>query len=110
MDIQPREIRIFHDHQGKEPFTDWVRSLSRQYRARVFTRLDRLETGNMGDCKLVGDGVFELRLHFGAGYRIYFGEVGKTLILLLSGGDKSSQGRDIQRAKSYWETYQKNMS
>jgi putative addiction module killer protein len=109
METQPRTIHIFHDYRGKEPFTDWVRSLSRQHRARVFTRLDRVETGNMGDCKSLGGGVFELRLHFGPGYRIYFGEEGTTIILLLCGGDKSSQRKDIQRAKSYWEAYQTNV-
>ncbi len=83
----------------------WLHSLSRQYRARVFARLDRVETGNLGDCKSVGDGVFELRLPFGAGYRIYFGEVGTTIVLLLCGGDKSSQKNDVAKAKEYWNMY-----
>lgn len=84
----------------------WVRSLSRHHRARVFARLDRVETGNLGDCKPVGDGVFELRLQFGAGYRVYFGEVGRTIVLLLCGGDKSSQKKDVVKAKQYWHMYQ----
>ena len=62
----------------------------------------QLETGNFGDYRSVGEGVFELRFHFGAGYRIYFGEVDNTIVLLLCGGDKSSQARDIDRAKAYW--------
>lgn len=106
MDIRRRDIRIFQDRRGREPFTEWVQSLSRQYRARVFARLDRFETGNFGDCKSIGDGVFELRLPFGAGYRIYFGEVGTTIVLLLCGGDKSSQKRDVGKAKEYWNIYQ----
>ena len=69
------------------------------------TRLDRLEGGNFGDCQSVGSGVFELRLHFGPGYRVYFGEVDRTIVLLLCGGDKSTQTRDIQRAKTYWLEY-----
>lgn len=73
--------------------------------SRVQTRLDRLEAGNFGDCRTVGEGVFELRLHFGAGYRIYFGEVYDTIVLLLCAGDKSSQTRDIERAKSCWLQY-----
>lgn len=106
MDIRRRDIRIFQDQRGREPFTQWAQSLSRQYRARVFARLDRVETGNLGDCKSVGGGVFELRLSFGAGYRIYFGEVGATVVVLLCGGDKSSQKKDVVKAKEYWNMYQ----
>ncbi len=107
METQPREIHLFQNQRGREPFTVWVHSLSRHYRARVFARLDRVETGNLGDAKPVGDGVFELRFHFGAGYRIYFGEVGTTIILLLCGGEKSSQKKDVLKAKEYWNAYQR---
>ena len=106
MSIQRREIKIFQDQQGKEPFTNWVSQLSRGDRARIFARLDRVEIGNLGDCKPVGDGGFELRLHFGAGYRIYFGEIGTTIVLLLNGGKKSSQQKDISKAKKFWHPYQ----
>ena len=64
--------------------------------------------GNFGNSRSVGSGVYELRLHFGSGYRIYFGEVGDTVVLLLCGGDKSSQARDIRRAKTYWLDYKEN--
>jgi putative addiction module killer protein len=77
----------------------------RKTRNRLQARLDRLEVGNLGDHKAVGEGIFELRLQFGAGHRIYFGEVDNTIILLLCGGDKSSQARDIERAKAYWREY-----
>ena len=107
METRRRQIQIYHDSQGKEPFVEWVSRLSRPDRARVFARLDRVETGNLGDCKSVGEGVFELRLHFGAGYRVYFGEIGTTIILLLCGGKKSSQQKDIQHAKEYWEQYKR---
>lgn len=65
----------------------------------------RLEAGNFGDCHVVRDGVFELRLHFGAGYRIYFSNLDNRRVLVLCGGDKSTQSPDIERAKSYWFEY-----
>lgn len=103
MEIQKKTLQIFQDNRGKEPFSEWIKSLSRAHRARIFAKLDRVETGNLGDFRSVGEGVFELRFHFGAGYRMYFGEVDKTSILLLCGGDKSSQKKDIQQAKAYWK-------
>ena len=70
-------------------------------------RILRFETGNLGDHKQVGGGVWEARLAFGPGYRVYFGRSGRELVLLLLGGDKGSQGKDINRAKEYWATYLK---
>ena len=87
--------------------TRWWGGVNRDDRNRIQKRLDRLEDGNFGDCRSVGSGVFELRFHFGAGYRIYFGEVENTIVLLLCGGDKSSQARDIERAKDYWLQYKR---
>ena len=99
----PREIETYRTKNGREPFTEWFNTI-RDTRAqtRIRGRLDRLEKGNFGDCASVGEGVFELRFHFGPGYRIYFGEMDRTIVLLLCGGDKSTQTRDIQRAKGYW--------
>lgn len=68
--------------------------------------MDRVEQGNFGDYESVGDDVCELRFFFGSGYRIYFGEVGNTIVLLLCGGDKSSQKKDVKKAKEYWKEYQ----
>ena len=106
---QPRDLQIYRAPNGRAPFTEWLKSL-RDQRARkqIQTRLDRLETGNLGDYRSVGDGVFEIRLQFGPGYRVYFGEVDHTIILLLCGGDKSSQVRDIERAKAYWREYKES--
>ena len=70
--------------------------------ARIRLRLRRVEAGNLGDCVPVGDGVMELRIHVGAGYRVYIGRHGKTLVVLLCGGDKSSQAADIRRARDFW--------
>ena len=101
-----RELQFHRTQNGREPFTEWFESIRDQKtRTRIRGRLDRLESGNFGDCQSVGNGVFELRLYFGQGYRIYFGEVDRTIVLLLCGGDKSSQTRDLARAKTYWRGY-----
>ncbi len=74
-------------------------------RKRILARLSRLAQGNLGNCASVGDGVSELRMFFGPGYRAYFGEQGDTVVVLLCGGDQSSQSRDIEQAKIYWKEY-----
>ena len=103
---QPRELEFYRTQNGREPFTEWFESIADKITLnRIERRIDRLKRGNFGDCKSVGEGVFELRLHFGSGYRIYFGEVANTVVVLLCGGDKSSQTRDIERAKTYWLEY-----
>ena len=107
--VQTREIEIYRAPNGQEPFTEWLKSLRDQRtRKRIQNQIARIESGNLGDHKSVGDGVFELRLDFGPGYRIYFREVDNTIILLLCGGDKSSQDRDIERAKAYWQEYKES--
>ncbi len=103
---QPRELQFYRTSNGRVPFTEWFESIRDQKTlTRIRNRLTRVEVGNFGDCRSVGGGVFELRLHFGPGYRIYFGEVNNTIVLLLCGGDKSSQTRNIERAKTYWQDY-----
>lgn len=103
---QPRELRFYRTPNGREPFAEWYATIQdRSTRNKIQKRIDRLEDGNFGDCRAVGAGVFELRFHSGPGYRIYFGEVENTIVLLLCGGDKSSQTRDIARAKDYWLQY-----
>lgn len=88
------------------PFVDWLESIKDiKTKKRITARLDRLESGNMGDGKYVGEGVSELRLNFGAGYRLYYGEIRNTIVLLLLGGDKSTQERDIVKAKEYFKHY-----
>ena len=104
----PQEIRVYQTPNGREPFNEWLNSIrDTNTQDRIQARLARLEDGNFGDCRSVGVGVFELRIHFGAGYRIYFGQVGNTIVLLPCGGDKSSQTRDIELAKTYWLEYKR---
>jgi len=93
-DASPRLIREFVDAEGNNPFRDWLDSLDLTAKARVQARVLRFSTGNLGDYKGVGGGVLEARIAFGPGYRVYFGLDGKTVVLLLLGGDKSTQVRD----------------
>ena len=103
-------VREFLDESGRSPFRVWLGSLDKPTRARVQARILHFETGNLGDHKDLGDGVWEARLAFGPGYRVYFGRRGRELVLLLLGGDKGSQARDIKRAKDYWGSYVKGPS
>ena len=100
-------LRVVHyvTNDGKDTFDAWFRRQNIQTRARVQTRIDRLELGNFGDCKSVGGGVSELRANFGPGYRIYFGRDGAELVILLGGGTKARQARDIETCRWYWEAY-----
>jgi len=83
--------------------TECLQSLrDKQAQAKVRIRLKRLEAGIFGDCESVGEGILELREHLGAGYRVYFGRHGQTIVILLCGGTKKTQGADIKTAKEYW--------
>jgi putative addiction module killer protein len=88
------------------PFTKWLIGLrDRMTVARIRTRLDRICLGNFGVVKPVGDGAIELKIDFGPGYRVYYAMNGKTVVLLLIGGDKSTQQKDIEMAKRFWTDY-----
>jgi putative addiction module killer protein len=104
MEIQ---IKFYETANGKRPFEIWLKDLKEQHtRAQVLMRLDRLKLGNFGDCKTLQEGVSELRIHYGPGIRIYYGKIGSQVVLLLCGGDKGSQDRDIVKAKEYLKDYQ----
>ena len=91
---------------GKQPYREWFDSLrDKKTQARIQIRVDRLEDGNPGKCEPVGSGVMELKVDFGPGYRVYFGQIGAQIVILLTGGDKDSQQRDIKRAHEYWNDY-----
>ena len=106
-EVRPKVVLAYEDEQGQEPYTEWFKSLrDAQGKARIEVRLRRLATGLFGDCAPVGEGVKELRMFFGPGYRIYFGEEADNIVILLLGGDKSTQQQDIKIAKAYWKEYQ----
>jgi putative addiction module killer protein len=105
------EVFRYQTVDGKEPLTAWLQSLQdRQAQAKVRIRLKRLEAGMFGDCEPVGDGVLELREHLGAGYRVYFGRQGQTIVILLCGGAKKTQVADIKTAKEYWKDWKRRQT
>lgn len=104
--IIKKELAIYVSHDGKRPFVEWLESLKdKTIRFRIKERLDRVSLGNFGDCKSLKDGLMGLRFKFGSGYRIYYGEDDDSIVLLLCGGDKSTQSKDIKKARQYWQDY-----
>lgn len=109
MEAQPREIQNYLTREGRSPFQEWLNSLrDMKARVRIEKRLERVSLGNLGDYRSLGEGVYELKIDYGPGYRIYFGQRGSTIVLLLCGGDKSTQEQDILRAKEYWRDYERS--
>ncbi len=104
--IKQKQLEIYETDDGKQPFVDWLESLKdKSVRYRIKERLDRVALGNLGDYKAIEKGIFELRFAFSSGYRVYYAEEGSKIILLLCGGDKSSQKQDIKKAIAYWQDY-----
>lgn len=99
------EIREYIDAQGYSRYARWFERLNAHAAAKVATSLVRMEQGNLSNIKGVGGGVYECRLHFGPGYRVYFGKDGDTLIVLLGGGTKRRQSKDIATAQDSWREY-----
>ena len=102
MIVEPRTLVYYQTAEGQVPFRQWQESRDTRVLAIIDYRLARLRRGLFGDVKSVGSGVFELRIDFGPGYRIYFSQQGRKVVLILCAGDKSSQRNDIERAKEYW--------
>ena len=101
------EVRYYVTTAGKVVFRDWFDGLrDRQAQARIRMRLVRLERGLLGDVEPCGEGVSELRIDWGPGYRVYFARAGREIVLLLMGGDKRTQSADIKKAKEHWHDYQ----
>ena len=99
------EVREYLDAQGKSPYARWFSRLDATAAAKVATAVHRLELGNFSNVKGVGAGVYEYRIHYGPGYRIYFGKDGDRLVILLLGGSKQRQNADIATARRYWRDY-----
>ena len=100
------DVREYLTADGKNPYREWLDTLDVTPRARIQASVLRFSTGNLGDHKSVGGGVREARVMFGPGYRLYFGKDGAQLVLLLLGGDKSTQTVDVARAQESWHAYQ----
>jgi putative addiction module killer protein len=101
------EVREYQTDGGRKPFSEWLRKLRDPKGKRaVLARITRLQDGNWGDCKALGAGLFELRIHTGPGYRLYCGADGDTLVMLLCAGSKRTQSKDIENARRYWKDYQ----
>ncbi|MBI1731795.1 MAG: type II toxin-antitoxin system RelE/ParE family toxin [Gammaproteobacteria bacterium] len=101
-----RELHYYKTVAGRKPFVEWVECLKdARTRAKVDMRLYRIELGNFGDTRSVGEGVMELRIDWGPGYRVYYACMGRVVVLLLCGGNKNTQFEDIERAKRYFKDY-----
>ena len=101
------ELRGYVDENGTKPFASWFETLDPSAAAKVAIALTRMEQGNFSNTKGVGSGVYEYKLDFGPGYRIYFGKDGDRIVILLAGGTKQRQNRDIQRAQASWSDYKR---
>jgi putative addiction module killer protein len=95
--IQTWDIDVYTDEKGVAPFEEWLNRLDATTQLRVVDRINRIRDGNFGDSKTLQEGICELRLHFGSGYRVYYGRSGTRIVLLLCGGDKKSQQRDLKK-------------
>lgn len=101
------EVITYIDSRGRDPFRRWYDGLDSVAMARVEAAIFRMEQGNLSNVRGVGRGVLEYRINYGPGYRVYFGRDGDTLIILLGGGTKSRQNRDIENARALWQDYRR---
>ncbi|MEA5514765.1 type II toxin-antitoxin system RelE/ParE family toxin [Nodularia sp. UHCC 0506] len=108
MVVEPKDVQRYITSDGRVPFAEWFDAL-RDTKAKsiIDKRLNRVSLGNLGDYRSVGQGVYELKIDFGPGYRIYFGQIGTIIILILCGGDKSTQNQDIRKSIEYLQDYRR---
>lgn len=103
-------IKHYKKDNNSSPFEEWINHLKDcKNQIRILLAIERMALGNFNNCKSLGDGICELKLYFGSGYRVYFGIYNNQIIILLCGGDKSSQSKDVALAKKYWNTYLESM-
>lgn len=108
MTVSEIELLEYVTEEGDNPFRKWLNGLRDiEARARIRVRLNRVRLGNFGDSKSVGEGVIELRVKHGPGYRVYFGRSGNAVVILLCGGEKGTQSKDVRTAKRYWSDYRR---
>ena len=100
------DIRKYQSINGRVPFDVWMTKLNdRRAKAKILLRLKRIESGHFGDAKSLGVGIYELRITEGQAYRIYYGRIDDEIVLLLCGGNKATQSKDIKQARQYWSDY-----
>lgn len=108
MEARPRKLQKYETATGTCPFDEWLEGLrDKRTQAIISNRLIRVMQGNFGLCRRLDGGIQELKVDYGPGFRVYFAEDGDTIVVLLCGGDKASQSKDIEKAKSYWADYLK---
>jgi len=101
-------INEYIDDSGKSLYSDWLKNLrDAKAKAKIMMQVDKMELGLFGDVEPIGEGLSELRLHYGPGYRVYYGKEGQQVFLLLCGGDKSTQSKDIKKAKECWKNHKR---
>lgn len=101
-------INEYTDAKGKSPYATWLNGLrDARAKARIILQVDRMELGLFGDSEPIGDGLSELRIYYGPGYRVYYGKEANQVYLLLCGGDKSTQSKDIKKARAYWQKHKR---
>jgi putative addiction module killer protein len=104
--IKKRNLLLLETRNGRTPFLEWIESLNdKSLEKSIDARLTRIENGNFGDHKSIGNGVYELRIPKGPGLRVYYGLEGDTIVVLIGGGNKSSQSSDIKKAHELWREY-----
>ena len=108
--ISKKEIFYYETKEGKCPYIEWISQMDLKGQAILEARISRLENGNIGKVENLGDGVHELKIDFGPGIRIYFGNANDTLVIILVGGTKKCQNQDIKLAKFYWKDWKNRFS
>src|SRR3990167_2168571 len=104
-EIKRKTIKIYQKDNGDSPFVSWIELLDATIRHRIKSRLARIAIGNLGEHKILSEGISELKFKFGSGYRIYYSELDDVIVLLLCAGDKKTQSKDIKLAKEYLKDY-----